>query len=741
MQYLKTNIKYKYLLSLSKSVLDIQKEQKGIELLFGRGSNQKRIKILPIITNLVLDNQECFDLQAMTSIYSSPHRCRFCWMRSNDFYRFGYCEVCLQHPLISQLPKEQVIDAITLSQAKSNPLRNGLEEENLRIATEEIWWKEVTFDKSLMPRGQKKLKLSQSEKDLKKEAKSGNIKFVFNPLISHMFGFFTRWNTRPSFFPQQCSNLQIFPLDKLHSFGKGNMELCFRFISVIIFLFGKKDQTRRNNLQIMDSRIINFDILQPSGISPWGKKIERRLPGLSSTFSSDVLGGKNIAKVSSSMITGGMIEATRFVEYLYQLVHSVGRDGTIIPNSNISFYFPDGSGRQISFNPTILILDAGYVALALNTLLNRFLLTESELLTLSRLVFLCELTVQRLFAIKQCMLEINTTCYVTKSHMMHVMKMLIEWFGYTGIWDTDIFESLHKYVKQLWKDSSRKLMFFQGKEILNMNRIVHIATLNKNNNKDVPNSILKIDENFQPNLGYITMRSNTNSWNNSLIYDKFDIIPLYNEGTHSSLPIHPILSLRQLNIYITNFVKDSNSGLDDDYKHIIHACMRPFHQQKIWTIQLLKGLRLKEEVSDTTYIVYSKRDQIVHEAPGARAIKTNRDRFNTVEIKYSMENSNVVQYAPARIFSILRFSHYNNRDKDLILLVVCWLQKEELSYQKKRLYLADNLFSYSFKNGNLWLDLIHPSQVCFLLIINLFIIFLLFFKYLSQLLSIIIVTT
>jgi len=209
-----------------------------------------------------------------------------------------------------------------------------------------------------MPRGQKKLKLSQQEKELKKEAKSGNIKFVYNPLPSHMFGFFTRWNTRPSFFPQQCSNLQIFPLDKLHSFGKGNMELCFRFISVIIFLFGKKDQTRRNNLQIMDSRIINFDSLQPSGTSPWGKKIERRLPGLSSTFSSDVLGGKNIAKVSSSMITGGMIEATRFVEYLYQLVHSVGRDGTIIPNSNISFYFPDGSGRQISFNPTILILDA-----------------------------------------------------------------------------------------------------------------------------------------------------------------------------------------------------------------------------------------------------------------------------------------------------------------------------------------------------------------------------------------------
>ena len=76
------------------------------------------------------------------------------------------------------------------------------------------------------------------------------------------------------------------------------------------------------------------------------------------------------------------------------------------------------------------------------------------------------------------------------------------------------------------------------------------------------------------------MRSNTNSGHKSLNYDKFEIIPLHNDRNNSSLPIHPILSLRQLNVYITNFVKDSNSGLDDDYKHIIHECMRPFHQQK-----------------------------------------------------------------------------------------------------------------------------------------------------------------
>ena len=59
------------------------------------------------------------------------------------------------------------------------------------------------------------------------------------------------------------------------------MELCFRFTSVIIFLFGKTNSVYRNNLSTIDNRIATFDIYQPTGISPWGKKVERRLPSLS----------------------------------------------------------------------------------------------------------------------------------------------------------------------------------------------------------------------------------------------------------------------------------------------------------------------------------------------------------------------------------------------------------------------------------------------------------------------------
>jgi len=276
-------MKYKYLLNVVKTVIDIQKEKKGIELLVGRGKNQRIMKILPIITNMVLDNLECIILQGLNFSYLCPRSCRFCEMLSDHFYRFLYCQACLKNRRINELSKFQIIDTIITSQELNSPLRKESTEIDLRIKTEEIWWRHCLHDKTEQVRGSKLFHFTPDEIKLRKQANDLNIKFLYNPLPTEMFGFFTRWNTRPSIFPQQCSNLFLFPLDKLHSFGKGNMELTFRFTSAIIFLFGKLDpRNYRHNLGTLDERIINFDIRQPSGTSPWGKKIERRLPGIAS---------------------------------------------------------------------------------------------------------------------------------------------------------------------------------------------------------------------------------------------------------------------------------------------------------------------------------------------------------------------------------------------------------------------------------------------------------------------------
>ena len=273
------------MIALTKSVIDLQKESKGIQLLVGRGTNQRIMKILPILTNMNCDNLECLQLQALNGNYLCPRSCRFCGMESALFYKYKICQLCLQHPSIGQLSKGKIIDTVVATELTTFPYRNGIQESILRQKTEEIWWKTVLFDKSKMLRGEKILKISNNEKSLLLQATQSNIKFIYNPLPSHIFGFFNRWNTRPLLFPNECSNLLIFPLDKLHSFGKGNMELCFRFTSIIIYLYGKTAPDKyRNNLHIIDNRINSFNIYQPSGTSPWGKKIERRLPGLSSKF-------------------------------------------------------------------------------------------------------------------------------------------------------------------------------------------------------------------------------------------------------------------------------------------------------------------------------------------------------------------------------------------------------------------------------------------------------------------------
>ena len=153
---------------------------------------------------------------------------------------------------------------------------------------------------------------------------------------------------------------------------------------------------------------------------------------ITGSFSYDVLSGSNLATISTSMITGGMIEATRFAEYLYQLVHLIRRNGLVITNSNMSYHFSDDSGCQI--------LDACFTALTVYTLFSRTSLSDSELTTLQRLRLLCQLTTHKLFALQQCIFGVNTPCYVTESHMLHVFKALIKWFEFTRIFDTDIFE-------------------------------------------------------------------------------------------------------------------------------------------------------------------------------------------------------------------------------------------------------------------------------------------------------------
>ena len=267
---------------MAESINKIQKDG-GIELLIGRGLNQRKIKILPVITNFNLDGEECGLQQMIFSSSRSRSNCRICTMLSIYFYKWKHSKVVTdQRRLISNFSKSEIIDIIIETQKQNYPLRDSLYENVIRKHAEQVWWKKVLFNKEDQVKGNKILHLKDQEHNSLETARSLNLKPMVNHLYNKLFGFLTNWGTLPSLLPGNCYSL-LFPPDKLHTLWKGNFELTFRFSSVILFFMGHKNPKEYGqNISIMDQRFIEFDIYQPTTSSPWGNKVERRIPGLSS---------------------------------------------------------------------------------------------------------------------------------------------------------------------------------------------------------------------------------------------------------------------------------------------------------------------------------------------------------------------------------------------------------------------------------------------------------------------------
>jgi len=263
--------------------LNLVQKQLGIELLVGRGLNQRKMKILPIIANFNMDGEECGQQQMIFSSSRSNSNCRICTMLSKLFYKWKHSKAITdQKRLLTGFSKSEIIDLIIETQRITYPLRDSLFENILRKQAEQVWWKKVLFNKDEMKKGNKILRLTDIEHKSLESVRLLNLKPMVNNLYDKFFGFLTNWGSQPSILPGNCYSL-LFPSDRLHTLWKGNFELSFRYSSIILFLTGHKNPTDySNNISIIDQRIIDFDIYQPSSSSSWGNKIERRIPGLSS---------------------------------------------------------------------------------------------------------------------------------------------------------------------------------------------------------------------------------------------------------------------------------------------------------------------------------------------------------------------------------------------------------------------------------------------------------------------------
>jgi len=82
-------------------------------------------------------------------------------------------------------------------------------------------------------------------------------------------------------------------------------------------------------------------------------------------------------KMETATISGGMLEASRMIEYLYQMTFSWYRD-YCVPNKLITYTYNDGNGHiiKMQYNPMQLFFDASNCTMALNHLLSRKRFTE-----------------------------------------------------------------------------------------------------------------------------------------------------------------------------------------------------------------------------------------------------------------------------------------------------------------------------------------------------------------------------
>ena len=459
MKYLKMKCRHVFVETMVEPIL--QTLQHGpIDLLVGKftscNRNQEIIKAVIMVAGISVDNEEAFKCQGLSFGSKCHSNCRLCTMPSKEFYTFSTLLDIYDDPSISEMSSTDIIDTYNNINAELYPVRNSIDNMTMATSSEFIWWKQVLFNKNKRVRGDKKIRLPEQDLLLLKKAKLHNLKPIGNNILSGvLWPFYTRFGIRehrPIIQPDLC-----FPPDKLHSFDKGVVEYTLKHIVSLLLLFQKQEySTYGHNMSIIDRNFLCFDIYQP--LSFWGNIPQRRIPGISGMFFSIfvkyfytsinikccyfyTLGTytfeiNNLGKPSQNVqLTGGMIEASRMIEYLFQLIYSIPKNGNnVLPSSIRQFQFQSGhTTLNITYNPLQVCLDATFCCLSLHLLLSRKYYTEKELMDMERLITLTQISVHRLFTLKQLVSNSTNGTTVLKSHILFHFVQSIRTWGFPKI--------------------------------------------------------------------------------------------------------------------------------------------------------------------------------------------------------------------------------------------------------------------------------------------------------------------
>ena len=171
----------------------------------------------------------------------------------------------------------QLLDLYSMINGMKYSPRDTEANNKLSTNAEQIWWKQVLFNKNAMGRGNKILRLTDEEKHVYQKVKSKNLKCMENIVMSCILQpFFTREGRRQqTIIPGDWT----FSPDKMHTLWKGPIEYCLRYGVVFLMLQGQEDVNYRDNISTVDVAMLEFDIYQPA--TNWGNIPARRLSGIS----------------------------------------------------------------------------------------------------------------------------------------------------------------------------------------------------------------------------------------------------------------------------------------------------------------------------------------------------------------------------------------------------------------------------------------------------------------------------
>ena len=490
------------------------------------------------------------------------------------------------------------------------------------------------------------------------------------------------------FTPEEEKHVGLFQStrpDILHNFNLGIVRDVIGYIMAIIDCIGKSDQHFANSRIIVDYRISTFQHRQTLELF----RSVHFSQGVSQYFHNSL----NSDKGKGTGFSTGFMEGWKSIPLLVQLLFSLGHKKSVLPNDNFWFRTHinnDYYDNNEIVNPDSIVKKAAVNVLELYLFLQSKSMTSNNLEKLKNLIISVQVSIQRLFRLRQQLLfTVIKTLQDKKvdSHSLpeyngiklHMLSHLVENIQMYGTYNPAYFgelsEKKHKTVaKQYWNVTSKRENTITS-ELIQLN-LQGILT----EDRDRINS-MEIQKETQPHekVNY------TFDYNSSTIELKIDeedkTWSAITENKDPTLAIIPLLEFKNIPDIIRNIMSRQENNFSEDERKIINEAFEGHNNYRIFLLHSVKnnGLPTKRISPFTIHATrqYNSRNSTINDE------KCSKSEFSFVETIYKDDHGKDITWL-ARTAFLLCIEKYDE-DKNFIQNVMMggFFFFQEISTKKK----------------------------------------------------------